>query len=137
MAYLPLENKPLIQSSYVRFRELAKEIPTVDKKVTTARVTQWGGLVVAVLFLGRAMILGGGVAGFVGGVGLLAFFVGWVYKHDESKKQMALWEERRAIWKQMKEIGVQFSDALDRITVYAGSIATENEVSPLHDGAYR
>ena len=137
MAYLPLDKKPLIQSSYVRFRELVKEIPEVDKRVTIGQLAHWGGLVVVVLSFVRPLIGNEGLPGFVSGAGLLALFLGWAYKADQRKRQEVLRDERQAIWKQMHEIGVYFSDTFHRVTVYSGSISEEAVVSPLSDDSYR
>lgn len=137
MAYLPLEKKPLIQSSYVRFRELVIEIPQINKQVTVGQFAHWGGLAVVILYFVRALIGYEELPDFVGGAGLLALVFGWAYKSDQRTKQKILWTERQMIQKQMDEIGVYFSYTFDRVTVYSGSLSDENIVSPLSDGSYR
>ena len=137
MAYLPLGQKPLIQTSYVRFRELVKEIPEVNKRVTLGQFAHWGGLAVVVLAFARTLLGNNELPEFIGTAGLLALVFGWAYKRDQLKKQEALWTERQMIRKQMDEIGVYFSDTFDRVTVYFGPISDENMVSPLSDGSYR
>ena len=137
MAHLPLEKKPLIQASYVRFRELAKEMPEADKKVTIGRFAHWGGLVVVVLVFIRGIIGIKELPEFLGAAGFLLLIIGWPYKHGQIKKQETLWDEEKEIRTQMNEINVYFSNSFDRVTVYSGPITSENIVDPLNDGSYR
>jgi hypothetical protein len=137
VAHLPLDHKHLIQTSYVRFRELAKEVPEVDRLLTLGKVAHWGGLAVLVVWFVRMFIGHNELPDWLGGVGIAAFIFGWAYETDQRKKQQSLWQEQEQIRKEMKALGIYFSNALDSVNVYAGRITEENTVSPLHDGAYK
>lgn len=137
MAHLPLNEKPLIQASYVRYRELVKEIPEADKKVILGQFAHWGGVAVAVAVFSANLIGKIRYPEFLGVIGLLSMAVGWLYKRDRLKEQEALWLEQSDIRKQMSKIGVTFVDADGRVTVFSGEVKDENWVSPLSDNSYR
>jgi len=136
MNYLPIDHKPEIQASYVRFRELLIEIPEIDKKTTLGQWLFWGGLLGTIIWIVR-IFFGRELPPSIGGLLLLSFIVGWVYKTDALKKEHALLTERSEIKNKMEAIGVHFSDMFGQVTVYAGSIADGNAVSPLSDSCYR
>lgn len=138
MAYLPLEHKYLIQSSYIRFREISKELPEIRTKVTIGQFAHWGGLAVVLLSIVRPIIGRDELPDFVGAIALLSLFFGWAFKHDAKKKQRALWSEQERIRKAMAAIGVWFADSYGGdVAVYSGEIADGNSASPFHDGSYR
>jgi hypothetical protein len=120
----------------VRFRELAKELPEVDRLLTFGKVAHWGGVVVLVVWFARMFVGHNELPDWLGGLGIAALIFGWAYEIDQRKKQQSLWQEQEQIRKEMKALGVHFADGLGSVSVYAGRISEENAVSPLHDGAY-
>lgn len=137
MAYLPLEHKYLIQTSYVRYRELAKEIPDIDRQVLILQWVHWGSVAGLIWGVVRAVLDKPGLPNAVGGLLLLGLIFGWAAKSDAKKKQKKLFTEKHEIWKAMDNLGVHFPLSSVSTHVYAGSIADENIVSPLHDSSYR
>ena len=137
MAHLPLNEKPLIQSSYVRFRELAKEVPEASKKVAIGRFAHWGGLAVAIVVFVANLIGKVRYPEALGVIGLVSMVVGLLYKRDKLKEELALLQEQSNIRKQMRGIGVTFSEVSGRVSVFAGPIKDETEVSPLSDNSYQ
>ena len=127
---LPLDQKPHIQHSYIRYRELLKDLKSAEKQNSFIAWVKWGGLtlLIASLFRPEWPL-------FVGGAGLVAFVVGWVMKSDARSRYTAHLQEEQEIRQRMKIIGVIFVPHGE--SVYAGEIATENLVSPLSDDSYR
>ncbi|MBA2646805.1 MAG: hypothetical protein H0U81_08415 [Pyrinomonadaceae bacterium] len=136
MAFLPLDQKQLIQSSYVRYRELRKELPGARQKVVTATVVFWGSLVVFIwAFI--LVVIDEELPEIVSAVALAGILFGLLFGLRARKSQRALRGERDAIELRMREIGVHFCDSLEELRVYANEIQEENEMSVLHDGSYR
>jgi cadmium resistance protein CadD (predicted permease) len=137
VAYLPFKEKHLIQTSYIRFRELTKELPELRTKIAIGQVAHWGGLTVVVLDLIRVTLGHSKIPQSIGVIALFSLVFGWAYKSDQLKKENALLEEEVTIQSRMKEIGVQFASGSGNVTVYSGLITAENVVSPLSDDSYR
>lgn len=132
---IPLENKYLIQSSYVRYRELSKLAPEVGKQVSLAQWCFWGGIGVFVVWLIQ-VFMNSGFSAVPAGFAAAAFFIGLILRSDSLPKQRRIWAECREIEDQMEKIGVIFSGLNTRVSVYFGEISSDREFNPLRDADY-
>jgi len=136
MACLPFEKKYLIQSSYMRFRELHKQVPQADGRVVVADVVFWGGLALLVLHLAR-MIIGNDFPDIVGAIAIGCLFFGWFLRRDARERQQRIREELQEIDARMREVGVYFCPSSSDLVAYVGGITEASRVSVLRDEDYR
>lgn len=136
MACLPFEKKYLIQSTYVRFRELRKQVPQADSRVVVADFVFWGGLALLVLHLVRA-IIGNDFPDVVGAIAIGGLFFGWVLRLDARERQQRIREELKEIDARMREIGIYFCASSSELVAYVGEVTEASRVSVLRDEDYR
>ena len=132
---LPLEHKGRIQQLYMRLRDLAHEIRSVDSTLNLMRAIFWIALLVLVVWAVR-LFTGEELPDVLGGVGLIATPAAWLYLKEVRDKARALFREQQEIKRELETYGACVSDTFGSIRVYAGSFSDECLIDPLDDSTY-